>query len=303
MRLPSATHLLLGFNGRRVEAEAIKQQIGTFLREELRLELSEPKTLLTHARTGAAHFLGYEITVLANDTARDQSGRRSINGQIGLKVPAAVIRTKCRAYVRRGKPRAWAEHLHDDPFSILVQFQQTFRGVASYYRMAYNLHRLDWLRYTMERSLVRTLGNKLRLSDPKVYRRFGAMLQTPNGPRKGLEVRVERPGRQPLVAEWGGISLRWRINAVLDDHPPHHWNARTEVLERLLADTCELSGSHERVQVHHVRHLKDLQKHKGKPASAWVQKMATRHRRTLVACHDCHVAIHAGRPVGGRIAA
>jgi group II intron reverse transcriptase/maturase len=298
-----ADDVLLGFCGPRVEAEAIKQQIGTFLREHLRLELSEPKTLLTHARTGAAHFLGYEITVLANDAARDQHGRRSINGQIGLKVPAAVIRAKCRAYVRHGKPRAWAEHLHDDPFSILVQFQQTFRGVANYYRLAYNLHRLDWLRYTMERSLVRTLGKKLSRSNPQVYRRFGAALHTPDGPRKGLEVQVKRAGKSPLVAQWGGVSLRWRIDAILDDRPPHAWNARTEVLERLLADTCELCGSHDHVQVHHVRHLKDLQKHRGKPVPAWVQKMAARHRKTLVACHNCHVAIHAGRPAGVRVAA
>jgi group II intron reverse transcriptase/maturase len=297
-----ADDVLLGFNGPRVEAEEIKQQIGNFVREQLRLELSEPKTLLTHARTEAAHFLGHEITVPANDTARDQSGRRSVNGQIGLKVPAAVIRAKCRTYIRHGKPRAWPEHQHDDPLSILVQFQQTFRGVANYYRMAYNLHRLAWLRYTMERSLVRTLGNKLRLSNPQVYRRFGATLQTPNGPRKGLEVRVERVGRQPLVAQWGGITLRWQINAVLNDRPSHVWNARTEVLERLLADTCELCGSHERVQVHHVRHLKDLQKHLGKPVPAWVRKMAARHRKTLVACHDCHVAIHAGRLAGVRSA-
>jgi group II intron reverse transcriptase/maturase len=298
-----ADDVLLGFNGPRAEAEAIKHQIDAFLREQLHLELSEPKTLLTHARTDAARFLGYEITVLAKDEARDQHGRRSLNGQIGLRVPAEVIRTKCRPYVRRGKPTAWAEHLHDDPFSILVQFQQTFRGVANYYRMAYNLHRLDWLRYTMERSLVRTLGKKLRLSNPQVYRRFGAMLQTPDGPRKGLQVRVERKGRRPLIAEWGGISLRWRIDAVLDDRPPHAWNARTEVLERLLADTCELCGSHEGVQVHHVRHLKDLQRHRGRPVPAWVQKMAARHRKTLVACHNCHVAIHAGRPAGVRVAA
>ena len=298
-----ADDVLLGFNGPRAEAEAIKHQIGAFLREQLHLELSEPKTLLTHARTDAARFLGYEITVLAKDEARDQHDRRNLNGQIGLRVPAEVIRTKCRPYIRRGKPTAWAEHLHDDPFSILVQFQQTFRGVANYYRMAYNLHRLDWLRYTMERSLVRTLGKKLRLSNPQVYRRFGAMLQTPDGPRKGLQVRVERKGRRPLIAEWGGISLRWRIDAVLDDRPPHAWNARTEVLERLLADTCELCGSHEGVQVHHVRHLKDLQRHRGRPVPAWVEKMAARHRKTLVACHNCHVAIHAGRPAGVRVAA
>jgi len=298
-----ADDVLLGFNGPRAEAEAIKQRIGTFVRQQLHLALSEPKSLLTHARTEAAHFLGYEITVLAKDEARDQHGRRSLNGQIGLKVPAAVIRTKCRPYVRHGKPRAWAEHLHDEPFSILVQFQQTFRGVANYYRLAYNLHRLDWLRYTMERSLVRTLGNKLRLSDPRVYRRFGAILPTPNGPRKGLEVRVERAGKSPLVAQWGGVSLRWQVDAVLDDRPPHAWNARTEVLERLLADTCELCGAHDRVQVHHVRHLKDLQKQRGRPVPAWVQKMAARHRKTLVTCHDCHVAIHAGRPAGMRLAA
>ncbi len=33
------------------------------LRDELNLELSQSKTLITHARTGAARFLGYEITV------------------------------------------------------------------------------------------------------------------------------------------------------------------------------------------------------------------------------------------------
>jgi hypothetical protein len=298
-----ADDVLLGFNGPRAEAEAIKRDLGRFLRDTLKLELSEAKTLLTHARTGAARFLGYEITVLAVDTARDRHQRRATNGQIGLRVPADVIRTKCRPYLRRGKPAAWAECVHDAPFSIVAQFQQAFRGVAAYYQLAYNLHRLDILRYAMERSLVRTLGSKLRLSNPRVYRRFGAVTQTPFGPRKVLEVRVEREGRKPLVAQWGGISLRWRKDAVLEDRPPRVWNARTEVLERLLADTCELCGSQVRVQVHHVRHLKDLRRHRGRPVPAWVEKMAARHRKTLVVCHDCHVAIHTGHPVGVRVAA
>jgi hypothetical protein len=297
-----ADDVLLGFNGPRGEAEGIKQALGAFLRDALKLELSEPKTLLTHARTGTARFLGYEITVLAVDTARDRHDRRATNGQIGLRVPADVIRAKCRPYLRRGKPAAWAECLHDAPFSIVVQFQQAYRGVAAYYQLAYNRHRLDLLRYAMERSLVRTLGNKLRLSNPQVYARFGTTWQTPDGPRKGLEVRVERDGKRPLVARWGGISLRWHIDAVLDDRPPRTWNARTEVLERLLAETCELCGSHDRVQVHHVRHLKDLQRHRGRPVPAWVEKMAARHRKTLVACHDCHVAIHAGRAARERVA-
>lgn len=298
-----ADDVLLGFNGPRVEAEAIKQDLGLFLRETLKLELSEAKTLLTHARTGAARFLGYEITVLAVDEARDRHDRRVLNGQIGLRVPADVIRAKCRPYFRHGKPGAWAECLHDAPFSIVTQFAQAYRGVAAYYQMAFNRHRLDVLRYAMERSLVRTLGHKLQLSNPQVYKRFGATAQTRLGPRKILEVRVEREGRKPLLAQWGGISLQWHIDAVLDDRSPHAWNARTEVLQRLLADTCELCGSQNRVQVHHVRHLKDLQRHRGRSVSAWVEKMAARHRKTLVVCHDCHVAIHAGRPARERVAA
>jgi hypothetical protein len=38
---------LLGFSGPRNEAEEIKQAIGTFLREQLKRELSDPKTLIT----------------------------------------------------------------------------------------------------------------------------------------------------------------------------------------------------------------------------------------------------------------
>jgi hypothetical protein len=49
---------LLGFAGPRHEAEEIKEKIRTFLREELQLELSESKTLITHAVSQAAHFLG-----------------------------------------------------------------------------------------------------------------------------------------------------------------------------------------------------------------------------------------------------
>ena len=53
---------LLGFIGPKAEAEEIKARLAAFLRDDLALELSEDKTLITHARTGAARYLGYEIT-------------------------------------------------------------------------------------------------------------------------------------------------------------------------------------------------------------------------------------------------
>src|SRR6266699_1278703 len=45
------TYLNLGLIGPKEEAEQIKQRLRTFLQEELKLELSEAKTLITHAKT------------------------------------------------------------------------------------------------------------------------------------------------------------------------------------------------------------------------------------------------------------
>src|SRR5215471_9594792 len=78
---------LLGFAGPKREAEEVKSRIGAFLRDELKLELSDSKTLITHATTGAARFLGYEIRAQHADNKLDRRGQRAVNGAIGLFVP------------------------------------------------------------------------------------------------------------------------------------------------------------------------------------------------------------------------
>lgn len=289
-----ADDFLLGFSGPREEAEEIKQRLAEHMREELKLELSQEKTLITHARSQAARFLGYEIVKLHGDHKHDQYGQRSINGGIGLKVPADVVHAKCAPYMRNGKPAHRRDMVDESVFSIISDYQQEYRGVVEYYRLAYNLSKqLSRLRWAMEGSLTKTLANKLKISVRKVYKRYQTTIQTENGPYKVLRVEVPREEKKPLVAQWGGISLAWRKDAVLNDNPPRVWNdQRTELLERLLADTCELCGSRENVQSHHERALKDLQ-HKGK--AEWVRKMAARHRKTLIVCQKHHDEIHGGR--------
>jgi group II intron reverse transcriptase/maturase len=290
---------LIGFVGPRCELEAIKRQIAEFLRDTLKLELSGEKTLVTHAHTAAARFLGYDIVTLQNDAKRDRRGYRSVNGQIGLKVPAAVARSACARYCERGKPAHRTALVHNTVFTIVSQYQAEYRGLVQYYQLAYNLHRLNRLQWTMEQSLTKTVAHKLRTTVAKVYARFKATVATPAGTRNVLLVTVERgAGKRPLVAQWGGIPLRRQSSAVLDDQIPEIWNGRTELLERLLADTCELCGSRVNVQVHHIRHLADLQKPGRAERPTWVRVMATRRRKTLVVCAGCHGDIHAGRPHG-----
>lgn len=110
-----ADDFILGFTGPKSEAEIIKSEIGKFLSDKLKLELSVEKTLITNAGTKAARFLNYEIKVQnANDYI--QNGRRTVNGVIGLYVPKDVIDVKCAEYMKKEKTIHRGELLQDDDF-------------------------------------------------------------------------------------------------------------------------------------------------------------------------------------------
>src|SRR5207302_3693003 len=82
---------LLGFIGPKAEAEEIKARLAAFLRETLGLELNQDKTLISHARSQPARFLGYDIIVQHCDTKLTR-GRRAANGKIALRVPPDVVK-------------------------------------------------------------------------------------------------------------------------------------------------------------------------------------------------------------------
>jgi group II intron reverse transcriptase/maturase len=292
-----ADDFLLGFNGPKEEAEEIKQKLEAFLRDHLKLELSQAKTLITHARTEAARFLSYEIQSIHND-AKQTDGRRSVNGQIGFCVPKDIVREKRQDYTEEGRPIHRPELQNKSVYTIISMYQAEFRGLVEYYRMAYNLSfAMPQLKWDMERSLTKTLASKEHIPVSQVYRKYKATLTVAGKPYKGLQVTIERKGKKPLIAQWGGIPLKWNIKTTLDDQPARIWSSRSELEDRLLADTCEYCGSQERCQVHHVRALKDLHVPGRKPKLQWMVLMAARQRKTMVVCKTCHEDITYGRPM------
>ncbi len=292
-----ADDFLLGFTGPKAEAEEIKLQIRAFLRDTLKLELSEEKTLITHATTKAARFLGYDIVTQQADDKRDAHGRRSLNGRIGLRLPAAVVEKRCALYTSQGKPKHRPELQNDSDFSIVSRYQAEFRGFVQYYLPAQNVSWLWRLHWVMQTSLLRTLANKHKVNVRHLYHKYRATTQTPYGPMRCLEIVVERgDSKKPLVARFGGIPLRRQKKAaIVDQSPELIREGRSELLQRLLANECELCGSPVNCQVHHIRRLADLKTKGRRERPPWVELMAARRRKTLAVCHECHIAIHAGR--------
>ena len=293
-----ADDFILSFTGPKVEAETIKQKLKGWLLDHLKLDLSNEKTLITHASTQAARFLGYDIKVQRVNDYIDPTGRRGINGVIGLYVPAEVIEAKCAKYLKKGRTIHRPELFKDSDFTIVATYQQEYRGIVQYYLPAINVAWFYKLHWIMQGSLLKTLAGKHRSTLRKMQRKYAATTTEPRTGKtlKCLEVRVERESKRTLIARYGGISLARQPHVVIEDQPYQVRGGRTELLKRLMADECELCGSRERVEVHHIRKLSDLNQPGRKEKSRWAQEMAARHRKTLVVCRSCHEAIHQGRP-------
>ena len=300
-----ADDFLLGFSGPKDEVAIIKDKVAKFLRDDLNLELNNEKTLVTHARDESAMFLGYEIKVVYENSKHDSRGYRSINGMIGLRVPEKVAREKCSRYMKNGKPIHIGSRTVDTDYDIITRYQAELRGIVQYYKMAYNLNIFSHLRYIMERSLTKTLACKYKTTTSKIRKKYASVLSTKDGNRKVIKVEVKRElPKKPLIAYFGAVSLKWKKwndRVSINDKPITIGFQRNSIVERLLAQECELCDATDNIEVHHINKLADLSRGDCKQIPKWKQMMITRQRKTLVVCKPCHVDIHRGQYDGTRL--
>ncbi len=229
----------------------------------------------------------------------DYDTRPSVNGNIKLAIPEEKVQGACSRYMRDGRPIHRAELVNDSDYDIIARYGIEYRGLLNYYSLAHNIERMAKVHWIMRRSLLMTLANKHRSSVATMVQKFSAETLTIGGPRKCIKLVIPRERREPLVATIGGNPFRRKKDAVLaDEQVQPIFNARTELIQRLRADRCEICESTDGVQVHHIRKLADLKK-KGRTLDLYQRVMAARQRKTLVLCRKCHADAHAGR-MGGR---
>ncbi len=300
-----ADDYLIGFVGTKQETEAIKAALAEFLKTTLNLEQSREKTLITHAKTEQAHFLGYAISVYQSNhvmSIDEKTGikQRSVNGRVRLGIPARLMREKMKYYTRHNVVVSEYVLTHQSVANIIKQYQERFRGLAEYYKFAVDRYRLGGLKGVMQEALVKTIAQKLKISVARVYRKYRSR-KTVNGHVYNILLETIETENGFYRFEWGGIPLTHekpkRTIRIDDTLPKVRWSKGGELVKRLTANQCEICGSSKRVEVHHVRNLADLKKRwRGRRAKPeWVKLMVARNRKTLVVCRKCHAAIHGGK--------
>jgi hypothetical protein len=253
--------------------------------------MSEEKTLITHARSQKAKFLGYELSLWQSEH------KRQANGKIRFGVPKEVVNRACRKYTQNGKPIHRAGLIMLSDFDLITIFQAEYKGLVEYYRMAHNLHALSKVGWVTQASLLKTLARKYKTSVPKVSKKYNATKEVNGTSYKVLETVFKRESKEDLKATFGAVSLARnpKPTNIADVYPLMSKYAKTsQLIDRLKAEQCEMCGSTGMIEVHHVRKLKDVNKPGRNKKPAWVHRMAAIHRKTLMTCQKCHDAIHMG---------
>ena len=284
-----ADDFLIGFAGPREAAQEVKRRIKEFLHSELNLELSEEKTLITHAYLDSAQFLGYEVESIIEEHPKPQ---KYAANELRLSVPIKAVKERCELYKKHGQIVPRAELINDSDYNIVSLFQSQYIGYIQYYVLAHNTHILNELRWVMEKSLLKTLAEKHKTSIRKLAKQGQKTIQTPYGPLRCFEMQVLSE-KQPQIVRFGDTALRRKRRPIARDR--YMQCRHTELIDRLLTNQCEYCGSMGRVEVHHVRKLADIDKGGRAPNPQWAQAMVARGRKTLIVCKACHRAIHAGR--------
>ena len=296
-----ADDFLIGVIGSLEDCKTVKEDIKNYLKEALKLELSDEKTLITNAQK-PAKFLGFDIFIRrSNDLRKDINGKtiRSLGHVPVLYLNYETMRKKlfdykaARIAVENGK-EIWKSIVRTymidlDDLEIVSQFNAEIRGFYNYYSIANNSPAINSFYHIMSYSMYKTFARKYKSSVKKIlfqYKKDGT-----------FKVAYENSKGKTLYQSFyhDGFKRKKIAGATSCDTIPRTvtiTGGRNSLMERLKLQVCELCGATDKLEMHHVRKLKDL---KGK--SDWEKNMIARRRKTLAVCSKCHAKIDPDRRI------
>ena len=175
-----ADDFLIGINGSKEDCQTIKQRLSEFICNELKMELSEEKTLITHS-SNYARFLGYDVRVRRNNDVRKAGNttQRTLSQTAELAIPLndKIMRflfdKKVINQSKNGEIKPWTRLAltRCSDLEIVTAYNAELRGICNYYSLASNFGKLNYFAYLMEYSCLKTLACKHKTTIAKIIRR------------------------------------------------------------------------------------------------------------------------------------
>jgi hypothetical protein len=191
----------------------IKSKIKEFLNNELLLELSEEKIMITKAETSKVKFLETELSSVSSVRGGIKHYRNIRGDQGSTLVPPIVMRMDApyhwlinklidKGIVKIGRVAGGNTGIVPQPIlnfsnlpinEIILRYRVILNEVFNYYSFVDNRPRLIVVYWILRKSLAKTLATKLRLkSSTQVYLKFGINIKY-KIPNTGVSIDFARP--------------------------------------------------------------------------------------------------------------
>lgn len=286
-----ADDFLIGIKGTKSECEMIKRQFSDFIHNNLKMELSKEKTLITHS-SNPARFLGYDIRVRRDNKVKPHGKilQRTLKGKVELNIPfhdkimPFLFEKSIIRQLKDGTLEPIArKYLYDcTDLEILFAFNAELRGVCNYYALASNYTRLCYFAYFMEYSCLKTLAGKHKSTSRKILNKYKS-----DG-KWSIPYKTKSKTKYCKFADYMKCKKAVDFDEKIVDYAVVHATTRTSLEKRLSSQICELCGkTGVPLEMHHVNKVKNL---KGK--NFWEIMMIAKKRKTLAVCKNCHHKIH-----------
>jgi len=267
---------IIGIRGSIADTKEILLKVTNFC-TEIGLTISESKTKITNINTDKVVFLGVNIFRAKHIkySRKSSSAKQRQNLQLRMTASLDRIRSKLTMsnFIKYGKPYPrflWYSLSHDQ---IIYLYNAVFRGFTNYYSFVHNYGQMvGMLNIILIRSCAKLLAAKFKLkSTAKVFAKFGNKL-------KGSKTEFITP-------DYKTNNMRFKI----DSSPiVENLYASHKSLASLNKMSCSVCGSDYRVEMHHIKYMKDL----NRKVSQVDRIMIKAQRKQIPLCRVCHMKKH-----------
>lgn len=203
---------LIGINGPRNLVSQIKEEVGTFLLNNLKLKLSQNKTKITDIKDGKnlVLFLGYFITLQKQGRIlrliNKNSKKPYYKGTTGHKIKCLIPKERL---LNSLKEKGFCDHTffpiaykcfsNFEDLLIVQRFNSIRRGLINFYCLVDDSNPLWQIDYILRYSCAKTLAQKHKTSMSKIFKKHGKTLkiiinkESPNTKKAIKETICEMP--------------------------------------------------------------------------------------------------------------
>ena len=282
---------MIGVKGTKKEAIEIKELVKEFLKS-IGLKLNEEKTRIININEHKATFLGTGISrAKCSKFVRTRTIKRFDDQSLGIKrlatkrnprrlrmeAPLQKVKSKLTeaGFIKEGKSYPKFVWMHMKHGHIIERYNAVMRGYLNYYSFVHNYGILaSTMEFILKGSCAKLLAAKYSMqTQAKVFQKFGKELKDPESQREFIKIKYNI-----TLKYLTGNNPKGVVQALYSYRSPASLDKKS----------CSLCGSMERIEMHHIRAMKDL-----KPNKSWIDKLMSKAKRKQIPlCRECHMKKH-----------